>query len=201
MTALLARSFGHSTRGARCAPVFTRLLVCSAGLLLFVGCQAAQPRAASQPAVPTDNNAELVEYISDMAYVTAETACRATYILAKGEIFSEGYDALVEAMKAEKLITGGWTHQADNFVNRAEVAMLIARAADVRSGLNWRLTGLGRYAHRELIYLGIAHGSGELGYISGGEFLGTLARAEDYMHNVGRPAGERAELGAEASQP
>ena len=175
------------------------LLTCSA-MLLLCGCQAAQPRAASQPAVPADNNAELVEYISDQPFVTAETACRATYILAKGEIFGESYDALVETMKTDKLITGHWSHAADDFVNRAEVAMLIAHAADVRTGFNWRLTGLGRYAHRELIYLGIAHNSGEFGLISGGEFLGTLARAEDFMHNAGRPAGERAELGEETAR-
>lgn len=180
--------------GISTASVF---LICAA-VLVCAGCQTTLPRDSSRPPLPTDNNAELVEYISDMPYVTAEAACRAAYILAKGQVFTEDYAALVEALKSEKLITGPWNRQADEFVIRAEVAMLIARAADVRSGLNWRLTGLGRYAHRELIYLGIAHYSGEFGYISGGEFLGTLARAEDYMHNAGRSVGQRAELGVPA---
>ena len=37
---------------------------------------------------------------------------------------------------------------------------------------------------RELIYAGIAHPTGELGLVSGGEFLGIMARAEEYLRKV-----------------
>lgn len=194
----------YSTRDTRVAKagaagVWAVLLVGIALATLAGGCRATSPRAATQPAVPTHTNAELVEYISDMPFVTAEAAYRAVYILANGEIFQGDYDALTEQMKAAGLVRSNWTYRADEFVDRAAVGYLVARACDIRTGLNWRLTGLGRYAHRELVYRRIAHPSGELGLISGGEFLGVLARAEEHLHKIGRGPGEKAELGAAPS--
>ncbi|MBU0617744.1 MAG: hypothetical protein KKI02_08505 [Planctomycetes bacterium] len=177
------------------------LLVGALFALLLSGCRAARPHATTQLAVPAETNAELVEYISDLPYVTAESAYRAVYILSKGEIFAGDYDALTAAMESEGLIGRGWNHDADTFIDRAAVGHLVARACGIRAGLNWRLTGLGRYAYRELIYRGIAHPSGEYGLISGGEFLGLMARAEEYLHKVGRAPGEAAELGDEPLQP
>ena len=162
---------------------------------LLTGCRAAMPRTDTQPAVPTDTNAELVEYISDLPYVTAEAAYRAVYILSKGEIFDGDFGALASAMRDNGLVGGGWGYEADGLIDRAAVGHLVARACGIRSGLNWRLFGLGRYAYRELIYRRIAHPSGEYNLISGGEFLGVLARAEEHLHDSGRAAGERAELG------
>jgi hypothetical protein len=165
--------------------------------VLLTGCRAALPHAATQPAVPTDTNAELIEHISDVPYVTAESAYRAVHILATGEVFQGDFSALAAKMEAEGLVGRGWHHSADRFIDRAAVGYLVARASDVRTGVNWRLTGLGRYAYRELIYHRIAHASGEYGLISGGEFLGVLARAEEYLQKTGRAAGEAAELGTE----
>ncbi len=177
------------------------LLVGTLSALMLSGCRAAQPHATTQPAVPTDTNAELVEYISDVPYLAAEPAYRAVYILAKGEIFEGDYEALAAAMKTDGLIGRGWKYEANAFIDRAAVGHLVARACDVRTGLNWCLTGLGRYAYRELIYLGIAHPGGELRLISGGEFLGLMARAEEYLYEVGRAPGEVAELGEEPLAP
>jgi hypothetical protein len=173
-------------------------MLCAASL---PGCRAALPRTTTQPAVPTQSNAELVEYIGDLPYVTAESAYRAIYILSKGEVFEGDYQALTAALVADRLIGQGWNYEADAFLDRAAVAYLVARACRIRTGLNWRLTGLGRYAHRELIYRGIAHPSGECSLISGGEFVGMLARAEEYLHKMGRAPGELADLGPEPAQP
>ena len=167
--------------------------------LLLVGCQAARPHATTQIHVPSDTNAELVEYISDQPYVTAEAAYRAVYILANNEIFEGDYDALTAAMKSGDLVRASWDYTADTFLDRAASGYLVARACGLHTGLNWRLFGLGRYAHRELIYRRIAHPSGEYGLISGGEFLGVLARAEEYMRQSGRAAGKTIELGSEPS--
>lgn len=179
----------------------------SAGLLglsltlALAGCRASQPHAATQPTVPTENNAELVEYISDLPYVTAEPAYRVVYILARGEVFEGDYQALAAAMRTHGLIGRGWDHRPDAFLDRAAVGFLVARACDIRTGLNWRLTGLGRYAYRELIYRGIAHPRGEYGLISGGEFLGVLARAEGYRQTTRPVTGEAAELGEAPRKP
>jgi hypothetical protein len=182
------------------AALRTPLLVGVLAAPLLTGCRAAGPRAATPSVVPTDTNAELVEYISDQPYVTAEAAYRAVYILANGEIFQGDFGTLTGEMKTGGLVGSAWPYDADSFVDRAAVGHLVARACDIRSGLNWRLSGLGRYAWRELIYRRIAHPSGEYSLISGGEFLGVLARAEEYLHKVGRAPGDRTELGTEPSQ-
>lgn len=170
-----------------------------AGVLLaplLTGCRAAMPSTATQPVVvPTDTNAELVVYISDLPFVTAEAAYRAVHILSKGDIFEGDFAALQAEMETAGLIAPGWHYDAASFVDRAAVGHLIARACEIRSGMNWRLFGLGRYAWRELVHRRIAHVSGEYSLISGGEFLGVLARAEEYLHNVDRAPSEAAELG------
>ena len=183
-----------SVAGPRCAPAGLLAATLALGSLLL-GCQAAGRHAASQPAVPTESNAQLVEYIGDLPFVTAEPAYRAVYILAHGEVFEGDFDALCRQMRSEHLIAPYWHHRPDSYLDRAAVSYMIARAIDLRSGLNWRLFGLGRYAHRELVYRGIAHPASEMRLISGGEFLGMLARAEDYLYQH-RPQLQRAELGS-----
>ena len=173
------------------------LLVGAATLPTITGCRAALPRDASQTEIPADTNAELVEYISDQPFVTAEAAYRAIYILDSGTIFDGDYAALQAELETRGIVAGDWSYAENQCLDRAAIGRLVARACDIRTGINWQLTGLGRYGYRELIYRRIAHPGGEYGLVSGGEFLGVLARAEEYLHDVGRPAGESAELGGE----
>ncbi|TWT41209.1 hypothetical protein RAS1_39030 [Phycisphaerae bacterium RAS1] len=154
-------------------------------LALPAGCRATLSHGAtSQPAeaLPRSGNAELMEYIGEMPFVSAEAAYRAVYVLHTGEVFNGDFAALGGKLAELKIIDGGWRLNADDVVNRSEVGYMVCRAAGVNSGLNWRLTGLGRYAWRELNYRGIVRGQiGEYGYVSGGQFLGILSRAEEYM--------------------
>lgn len=193
--------FANPTRNPR-TPRASSIAVPTALLVatLLAGCQAAGPHAATVAVIPSDTNAELVEYISDQPYVTAEAAYRAVYILSKGEIFDADYDTLATEMEASGLVGKTWNYAPNKFIDRATAGYLVARACDIQTGLNWQLTGLGRYAHRELIYRRIAHPSGEHGLVSGGEFLGVLARAEEYLHKIGRAPSAAAALGAEPSR-
>lgn len=164
-------------------------------LLALVGCR--QPSAAitTQPVIPQSSNAELVEYISDQPYVSAEAAGRTVFVLATGNVFDGDYGTLQTAMRSNGLLPRGWRHGPGDYLTRDEASFLIAKAIHLRSGLNWRLTGLGRYAHRELIYRGIAHPGSGLKLLSGGEFLGMLERANEYLDTHGRA--DHAELGKE----
>jgi len=182
----------RAARAARWLPLAGML-----GALLLTGCQAARPHATAEMDIPAETNAELVEYISDQPYVTAELAYRAVFILAHNEIYQGDYADLTAAMKSDRLIGQSWDYDASTFLDRAAVGFLVARACGVHTGLNWQLFGLGRYAYRELIYRRIAHPSGEYGLVSGGEFLGVLARAEEYMRQTGAEPVQPAELGAE----
>ncbi len=171
--------------------------------LVLAGCasprQGAAPRAATQPAPPREN-ALLVAWIADQPYLTAEAAARAVWWLWQGSDGPEDFATLLERLRAGGIVPPGWHPQPGDRVRRATAGYMLARAIGLESGLNWRLLRLGRYAWRELIYRGIARPTGELGLVRGGEFLGLLQRAEQWMVEHGRATHPRAELGAPPSR-
>jgi hypothetical protein len=178
-----------------------RTLAAAALLLAMIGLPGcASMRAASQPAVPAESNAELVDYISDQPFVTADAGYRAVYVLWKGQPFSGDYSGLQSELVNGAIAAGAWNHDPADYLDRGAVGYLVCRACDIRSGLNWMLTGLGRYAWKELQYRRIAQSGGETGLISGGEFLGVLIRAEEYTRTrESSSMGPRPELGRDPS--
>lgn len=170
-------------------------ILLAVSVALVAGCQAPQLRgAAAEAPIPTETNAELCEYISNLPFVTNEACLRAVHVLKYGDVFPGGFDELRAKLSSDGVPVPD--APGDQFLTRADVGKIVATACGVRSGLNWRLTGLGRYAWRELQYKRIARISGEYGLVSGGEFLGVLARAEEYMFEHGAIE-QRAELGEE----
>lgn len=173
-------------------------VVTVAGFVGFGGCASTQP-TASQPAAPVDSNAELTEFISNQAFVTAEPAYRSIHILWKGEPFPGGFSELAAALEQGGIISPLWKHAPNTRLDRAAAGFMLCRACDIRSGLNWQLTGLGRYAWKELQYRRIAGPRSEFGLVSGGEFLGLLIRAEDYLAGRGEYS-DRLDLGEEPTR-
>lgn len=177
-----------------------RLIYCVLVVVLVLacvgGCRTAQP-ATTQPTVPADGNAALMQYIGEQPFVTAEVTYRAAYILAKGEVFAGDFEALTQALAADRIVGASWNHAPADLVDRQTVAYMICRACGIRGGLNWRLTGLGRYAWRELQHKRIAGPGGEWALLSGGELQGILLRADEYLYRTGRVTTGRADLGAE----
>lgn len=176
------REVVRRTTRRRRAALFTLL---AGACLVASGC-VSMGRAVDQGAVPADNSASLVNFIANQPYVTAEPAYRAAYALHHGEEFDGDYAELRAAMLDADLVAERWQHQPDSYLNRGEIGYLICRAAGVRTGVNWMLTGLGRYAYRELQYKRIAGSAGEWQRMSGGEFVGVLSRAEQYMREHGQ---------------
>ncbi len=161
---------------------------------LLCGCRAGLPPSASQPAYTPGANAGLMEHISNQPFVTADAGYRAVYVLWRGEAFDGDFAALTQALEGGRVVGRGWKLRAGDFLDRAAVGHLVARAARIESGVNWRLTGLGRYGWRELQYHDIAGPGGEWGLVSGGEFLGIVARADAFMRARGQ-AGPQPDLG------
>lgn len=151
---------------------------CAIALLALTGCQ--RPHApADAPAAPASGNAALVEYIADQPFVTADAAYRAAYVLWKGSAFAGDYASLSAELVAHNIADRGWRFPANEYIDRGTAAYLVCRAADIRGGVNWTLTGLSRYAWRELQYRNIAGPESDWGLIRGGEFLGIVQRADD----------------------
>ena len=168
--------------------------IAAAGLCVTLfGCQGTM--MTGQGVVP-DRNAELVQYITDQAYITAEPAYRAVYVLAKGDALEGEFDELSATLAADGLIGKSWDYAPQRCLTRADVGFMICRACRIRTGVNWTLTGLGRYAWRELIYHEIANGGDENRLMSGGEFVGILLRAEEYLTRTHQHERPPIELGA-----
>jgi hypothetical protein len=155
----------------------------------LAGCRVTLPHEE----IPGSTNAELIEHIAEMPYVSADAAYRALHILRTNEVFEGDFDSLKAAM-SDQDVSGDL--QANECPDRQELCRAIVRACDISPGLNYRLTGLGRYALRDLQYQRIVRTQNDYGPISGGEFLGILARAEEYMRER-HPDVPGADLGTE----
>lgn len=159
--------------------------------LLMAGCRASMPNDQ----VPGDTNAELIEHIAEMPYVTADAAYRAIYILVNDDVFQGDYAELKTVLRQRGLpIADLAPHECPT---RQEIAKILVEVCGVMPGLNYRLTGFGRYALRDLQYARIVRTRNDYGPLSGGEFLGMLGRAEDYMleqKGLGKPV----DLGSES---
>lgn len=183
---MFVRSFSSGRRHCGRIRAVRIAAMCAIGSLMLgsLGCRVALPATE----VPRESNAELVEYIADLPYVTAEAVYRSLHILSFGNVFEGDYEALRAALSDGGLPVRDV--EANVCLNRAQVGLLVASACEIKTGVNYQLTGLGRYAWRELQHLRIARTSGEYGYLSGGEFLGLLARAEEHLNPP-----DRGELG------
>jgi hypothetical protein len=174
-----------------------RMTTCVAGvcaaLLLVTGCH--QSRTGELAAdLPTDDSAGLIMYIANQPFITAEPAYRVTYLLAHDESFEGDFDELTATMKAEGLVAKHWQYMPGTRLTRGDVGLLICRACEINTGVNWLLTGLGRYAWRELTFKRIAAGGSDTSLMSGGEFVGIITRAEDYLAETGKRGVEPTKL-------
>jgi hypothetical protein len=187
----------------------TKVALITAALITLAlgGCRAMQSHdaPASQPAesshsgaLPSEaaqSSAALMEYIGDQPYVTQDAGYRAAYTLWRGASFTGSFDALAEELRGGHIIGRSWRDDPQRLLTRIHAGYMVCRATGIKSGLNWRLFGHGRYAWRELIYREIAQPSSEMNYISGGEFLGVITRADEYAAKRGRTPAPNLELG------
>lgn len=140
-----------------------------------------------------------MEYISEQPFVTANAAYRAIWLMVETEPFSGGFDELTEALVDRQIVDARWHYDALQFIDNATAAYMISRAAHINSSINFALTGLGRYAWKELQYRRIAEPGSEWSLTTGGQFLALLTKTDDYLHDIGRATSPRSELGDDPS--
>lgn len=179
---------------SRARSVFGSVLACLP--VFLAGCQASLPTRANAP-TPPRGNAELMEFLSNQSVVCAEPAYRAVYMLWTGDAFDGEFEALRDRFIEEKIAVRSWKHAPNTIMNRAGVAYMVCKACDIKAGANWLVSDLGRYAWKQLQSMGIAGRGTEVGYFSGGEFLGLISRADEYVYKKRNDAERRPELGDE----
>ena len=114
---------------------------------------------------------------------TFEDAVHAFYNLALNtEAGKTSFVEQAQALIDMKIIRSKWTGKRKARLTRGRVAYMICRTCGIRGGLTMTIFGPSeRYAFRECRYLRVWTGGSQRDYLTGGELLGVLKWAADYL--------------------
>lgn len=99
-----------------------------------------------------------------------------------GEDPAADYPARVKLAKEQGLVAKDFNEPANATLTKGTLAAALARTMNIKGGVMLQLSGnSGRYATRELTYMGILpEGSTENQSISGLDFVGVISKAQDF---------------------
>jgi len=158
-------------------------------------------------------DAFLHDHLQKQSMVTVAEAYRAMLMLADGEDKFADFDARRSALESRGIARPEWGLRREACIDRGSVAYMVCQVIKLCGGINFnlfgRLTGAGdrRYAVRELAYVEIMEPSAPYRYITGGELVDVVAKADRYMADHGMypqervDVGEMLDSGAPASRP
>ncbi len=141
-------------------------------------------------------------YLADVPVVTVDEACRAMLILADGEDKTQSWTARRDELVRRGLIRSAWGLRPDHVADRGTVAYMVCEICRIGGGVNRLLLGswgLGdrRYAYRELVHIGLMPAGTEWQYVTGGQMVALLGKADALMEKKGLYESEAFELEAE----
>ncbi len=183
MTRLAECTIGNPRRAVGGLAVAT---LSAAATLVLIGC--GRPIRTWLPDVDhreLDSTAFL-HYLSTVPWATVEEATRAVLLLADGEErFADHEDRLAELAR-RRAIKPVWIESGDQLLDRGTLAYMLRRVCRIPPSTNeivlgrWGV-GDRRYALKTCVDAGIlSHGSGKK-RVSGGELLGAISRADEYL--------------------
>ena len=162
------------------------LLVCGA-----IGCTQTLRVEQADAGEKTDVDSFLHEHLEAQSMVTVAETYRAMLILADGDDAYADFDARRSELESRGIARAEWGLRREACVDKGSVAYMVCQVIQLQGGLNLnvmgRLTGLGdrRYAVRELAYLEIMPAAAPYRYITGGELVDVLSKADRYMSEHG----------------
>jgi hypothetical protein len=166
--------------------VFATMLTVT--LLLLVGCgstQYASPLVTEYEPGDVEQEMSFWHELADQPIVTNNDAFHALIELADGQDPFDSYDQRVQWLTDHGLLDAGFDAPPDQAVRRGTVAQIVARILEIEGGLTMRLIGAHpRYATRELVYLEIMKPGTQFQALSGIQFVGIVARAENFEGQV-----------------
>lgn len=133
---------------------------------------------------------------------TFEDAVQAFFNLAVGtqqqQAGTASFDDQARALIDMKIIRKKWTRKPKARLTRGRVAHMICRTCGIRGGLTMTIFGASeRYAYRECVYKGVWSGGNQRARVTGGELLGLLKWAADYIEeHPGKKVKPRGSAGA-----
>ena len=103
-------------------------------------------------------------------------------LFTEGNDPNENYDQRLAFAKQKGWLGEGFDEPGDMVMQRGTLARAIAVSTDIKGGVMMRITNShGRYASRELQYLGIMAESTPQQALSGLDFVGVIAKVQDYQ--------------------
>lgn len=179
--------------------------VASVGVLCavvsVVGC--AHPRKTVLETDPsTLDDVTFQAYIADLPVLTVDEACRAVLILYDGQDPSKNWQQRRERALERGLIRKTWRLSPEDVVDRGTVAYMICRTCRIRGGINamvFGAVGIGdrRYAHRELVYLGLLSQGSVRQAMTGAQMVSLLGKADELMEKKRLYETETLDIGKE----
>lgn len=114
---------------------------------------------------------------------TFEDAVRAFLDLGAGtDVGSMSFDKQAAELADAKIIRKSWAKRPEERLTRGRTAYLVCRVCRIKGGITMRILGPSeRYAFRECIFLGVWRGGNQRDYVTGGELMGVLKWAADYL--------------------
>jgi len=133
----------------------------------------------------------LHEHLQKQPMVTTAEAYRAMLILADGDDTQDSFEARQQTLEQRGIARRSWGLSRDACIDKGSVAFMVCKILQVRGGVNLALLGeLGigdrRYAVRELAYMDLMPQAASYRYITGGELVDLMLKADRYMaeHNM-----------------
>lgn len=172
-------------------------------LAVVLACGCAHPRKTPVAVdAATLDDMGFQAYLADAPVVTVDEACRAILILADGHDKTRSWEARQALLVQRGLIRQTWALQPENIADRGTIAYMICRICRIKGGVNHLLlgtVGLGdrRYAYRELVYRGMMDSGTEWGFLTGGQMVALLSKADQYMETQGLYGTDTFEIGQE----
>lgn len=121
-----------------------------------------------------------------------------------GDLVGEDYAQRIAYAKKRGWLAEDFNEAPDLAVRRGVVARALADICRVKGGVMMQLLGpTERYSARELEYLGIMPPGSTNQVVAGGEFIGLISQAQDYVNfkQFGPLPGVKATLSPEAAPP
>jgi len=197
------RSWKHLFLGFR--------VVCrGAGALLVIagmcGCSQTLRMEQADQGEKVDVDTLLHEHLQKQPMVTAAEAYRAMLILADGDESYDSFEARQTALEERGIARPQWGLSRDACIDKGSVAYMVCKILKIQGGVNFAVFGqLGigdrRYAVRELAHMGLMSQTAPYRYITGGELVDLMLKADRYMARHGMYEEETVDIGQMLEAP
>jgi hypothetical protein len=154
-------------------------------LLPLTGCRTARVADPLTASIGGNDPGEQVEFwhqLAERPVTSNDEAFHGLLLFIDGQDPANDYAGRVAELKRREMLADDFDEPANEAVERGTLAVALVRALGIRGGVLMRLLGpTRRYATRELQFVEVFPPSSPRQTFSGSEFLGIIARAEDYQ--------------------